>query len=60
MGKKNVANYPSGFFGAKMNGNPRFVKHKQLRSSGKSTQKKRNLLEIYYCNEIASSALRLG
>ena len=24
----------------KMNGNPRFVKHKQLRSSGKSTQKK--------------------
>ena len=35
-----------GFFGAKTNGNPRFLKHKQLRS--------------FYCNEIGSSAFKLG
>ena len=29
-------------FGAKTNGRPRFVKHKQLKSSAKSTQKKKN------------------
>ena len=46
MGKKNVANYRSGFFGAKMNGNPRFVKHRQLRSSGKSTQKKKKFIVV--------------
>ena len=46
MGKKNVANYPSGFFGTKMNGNSRFVKHKQLRSSGKSTQKKKKFIIV--------------
>ena len=44
MGKKNVVNYPSGFFGVKTNGNPRFATHKQLRSSGKSTQNKKKFI----------------
>ena len=33
-----------GFFGAKTNGNPRFVKHKQLKNSGKSTQNKNKFI----------------
>ena len=51
-----------GFFGAKTNGNPRFVKHKQLRSSGKSTQNKTNhhYYCYFYCNEVGSTACRLG
>ena len=48
-----------GFFGAKTNGNPRVVKQKQLRGSGKSIQKKKKFFRNY-CNEIGSSAFRLG
>ena len=33
-----------GFFGVKMNGNPCYAKHKQLRSSGKSTQNKKKFI----------------
>ena len=35
-----------GFFGAKTNGNPRSVKLKQLRSSGKSTQNKKKVIVV--------------
>jgi len=33
-------------FGAKTNGNPRFAKHKRLRSSGKSTPKKKKFIIV--------------
>ena len=40
-----------GFFGAKTNGHPRFVKHKQLASSAESTQNKEKFfvsVDIFY------------
>ena len=49
-----------GFVGAKTNGNTRFVKRKQLRSSGKSTQNKNKFIRNLLCNEIGSSAFKLG
>ena len=50
-----------GFFGAKTNENPRFVKHKQLRSSGKSVQsEKRFIRNLFIVMESGAPVLGLA